>query len=457
MGHDEHFLSRLDRVKPAHVEFALGLYRDHELVHHVLERAPLPESAERVAISMEHPRKGPFVVVARTGRFVTVLKEGMSTGDLPIVTREQFDPIAGRFKSARAKLKRAGEVVGTESELHRLFGRIVQSGHEMCREDFESLALLQPMLGPTCLSLFVSMGAQVDEQRTRMLLLASRSPRAIADADLRSYWRRIFGMGHLLLLSLAGDEELRTHLPKIVDEAETTMTHLAVDQRVAGLAMRGAWAAALVGAGLYPSYRKNLTEESNELFFDALFGITAIGLRNPARRGEARGILASASQAKDLPPDRKPLLEVATAVLEGTGITPMEDVIELGRARCMTAGERAPLGSPYHFARPEDVPEEWARTAAVDGVEDPCDPGHAAALLRMLPTVVALAPGDFYFPRAYARPFDHRWSRETVLEILRRFPVEKGETVVKGEKVGRNEPCPCGSGKKYKRCHGAAA
>ena len=21
-------------------------------------------------------------------------------------------------------------------------------------------------------------------------------------------------------------------------------------------------------------------------------------------------------------------------------------------------------------------------------------------------------------------------------------------------KVGRNEPCPCGSGKKYKRCHG---
>jgi preprotein translocase subunit SecA len=22
-------------------------------------------------------------------------------------------------------------------------------------------------------------------------------------------------------------------------------------------------------------------------------------------------------------------------------------------------------------------------------------------------------------------------------------------------KVGRNDPCPCGSGKKYKKCHGA--
>ena len=29
------------------------------------------------------------------------------------------------------------------------------------------------------------------------------------------------------------------------------------------------------------------------------------------------------------------------------------------------------------------------------------------------------------------------------------------ETVVRNEaKVGRNEPCPCGSGKKFKQCHG---
>jgi preprotein translocase subunit SecA len=32
---------------------------------------------------------------------------------------------------------------------------------------------------------------------------------------------------------------------------------------------------------------------------------------------------------------------------------------------------------------------------------------------------------------------------------------EKPETVVRGApKVGRNDPCPCGSGKKYKQCHG---
>ena len=32
------------------------------------------------------------------------------------------------------------------------------------------------------------------------------------------------------------------------------------------------------------------------------------------------------------------------------------------------------------------------------------------------------------------------------------------KTVVRtSEKVGRNQPCPCGSGKKYKKCHGTAA
>jgi preprotein translocase subunit SecA len=34
----------------------------------------------------------------------------------------------------------------------------------------------------------------------------------------------------------------------------------------------------------------------------------------------------------------------------------------------------------------------------------------------------------------------------------------KPQTVVRqGDKVGRNDPCPCGSGKKYKKCHGAAS
>ena len=31
----------------------------------------------------------------------------------------------------------------------------------------------------------------------------------------------------------------------------------------------------------------------------------------------------------------------------------------------------------------------------------------------------------------------------------------KQRTVAENEKIGRNDPCWCGSGKKFKKCHGA--
>ena len=34
---------------------------------------------------------------------------------------------------------------------------------------------------------------------------------------------------------------------------------------------------------------------------------------------------------------------------------------------------------------------------------------------------------------------------------------KKSGTIVKGAKIGRNDPCPCGSGKKYKKCCGKNA
>ena len=36
-------------------------------------------------------------------------------------------------------------------------------------------------------------------------------------------------------------------------------------------------------------------------------------------------------------------------------------------------------------------------------------------------------------------------------------PAEAPKPVRAGAKVGRNDPCPCGSGKKYKKCHGQTA
>jgi preprotein translocase subunit SecA len=48
---------------------------------------------------------------------------------------------------------------------------------------------------------------------------------------------------------------------------------------------------------------------------------------------------------------------------------------------------------------------------------------------------------------AAARPQPARTGGDDVVKTVRH----------EGPKVGRNDPCPCGSGKKYKKCHGAAA
>jgi preprotein translocase subunit SecA len=41
---------------------------------------------------------------------------------------------------------------------------------------------------------------------------------------------------------------------------------------------------------------------------------------------------------------------------------------------------------------------------------------------------------------------------DKIKEIVKKY--KSSRTVVKEKKIGRNEPCPCGSGKKYKHCCG---
>ena len=44
---------------------------------------------------------------------------------------------------------------------------------------------------------------------------------------------------------------------------------------------------------------------------------------------------------------------------------------------------------------------------------------------------------------------------EKMTQIAKEY--KRSKTIVKGKKIGRNEPCPCGSGNKYKHCCGKTA
>ena len=58
---------------------------------------------------------------------------------------------------------------------------------------------------------------------------------------------------------------------------------------------------------------------------------------------------------------------------------------------------------------------------------------------------------------AMIREYQRRKRREQAeMQLVGGGVMEKPQQVVRREKIGRNDPCPCGSGKKYKKCHGAA-
>ena len=94
--------------------------------------------------------------------------------------------------------------------------------------------------------------------------------------------------------------------------------------------------------------------------------------------------------------------------------------------------------------------------------------GQVIAVLARIPSLPPPTPDD----QAEGEQDEEEWEddeewenddeedwEETPLE--RDFPAtprwQRPGPRVEFDKVGRNDPCPCGSGKKYKHCHGRAA
>jgi preprotein translocase subunit SecA len=89
-----------------------------------------------------------------------------------------------------------------------------------------------------------------------------------------------------------------------------------------------------------------------------------------------------------------------------------------------------------------DEPEEPMRR------DMPSEPVDGAAVRRPHVTAKGLEPGSQPAALSYTAPSDNATGEAEV----------KSDTVVNDgeyDNVGRNQLCPCGSGKKYKRCHGA--
>lgn len=202
MGHAIHFLQRLDRVDDRQVERALLMYRQSALVTEVLRRLPLPEGAERVAVSLEHDRAGPFVIVTRGGAFVTCLGAGMHVGDTPIVTRAAFEREARCVAYFDAELRRIEqfEREHPEGEVERLWRRFDHAGLQFCREDAERVQRILPLIVVPMLERVAHESARLGEltRTVRALRRKKNVPRAQFAELTASYERVIWSCANRL-------------------------------------------------------------------------------------------------------------------------------------------------------------------------------------------------------------------------------------------------------------------
>lgn len=462
--HAHHFLERLDRVTREQTEFALELYRDDAAVRFVLERAHLPPTAERVALSIDDAVEGPFVIVTRMGHFVTCLGRGMRA-NLPTVPRGQLDALLAKVADQRARREFAQRELRPGEEEGDLFERILTRGSRFAREDFRAVSAMEAMYGMEPYRSMLEIAVETLEMGNAMTTGAHRVTRMRTDTakGLERQNRFTWAVGHLMLLSGAGERESRD---EIVDlNLKSTPTFSCSAQGAITFVLRAAWAAARFGKATIPSYKRALEGSPSYLAaMDAAICLGAIGLRNSGSLGQVRKILehhaAKADPTNETPGGLRDRIAKAALDMVDTAPQQEETILKIGRDFAKSMSERfLPEGHPLRFATPEAVPDDLARTAVLAFEHNIYDADGSRLLLAAMPTAARAQAEDFYFPRDIVRGWLGEWSPEETLGRLQTVNalLPKHEPHRATKTPGRNDPCSCGSGKKWKKCHGAAA
>lgn len=477
VGHAAHFLRRLDRVSDAHVELALALYRDEALLKEVLSRAELPELAERLAISLADPVDGPFVIVTREGRFVTCLGAGMRVGEMPVITRERLDTAAGRVQRMRDELDRVRQLSesGAEGKASLAFTRMQQQGPRFAREDAETLLRMQPLIEVDCIDKLLVLHQATLEATPSVAHYRFDAPRRLKSAQqerLLAFGDAVWSLSHLLVLVSSS----RTHaaLRRIDDErgpddptvfywlAKTTFewgTGLHFSRSLWFLAQGGK--RALSAAKGHPS----CITLSERLFRE--LGLCVLALRSDKLRAEASKAIVTRAREEKAEWDRAAARVTATfaTLLRRVVSHPAEfEAHYLALSRIYAAAMMNDVDEPTE-AQVAAVPDDVARLARMTLPVSIHDSNHLEAYAHAaqgLTAIVHCAPEELFLPTAWAqRLLPPRGVEEVAIwlphYLKARLYTPRRKTHKAEPKAGRNDPCPCGSGQKYKRCCGASA
>jgi hypothetical protein len=459
MAHDQHFLERLDRVRRDHVELALGLYRDHELVRAILSDGRVPADAERVALALEDGGAGPHLVVARNGAFVTCLGEGMSTGDLPIVTRAHLDGLAVRFDRFREGLALARKRGLDQS---KLLERIEGAGSAVSREDFVSASAMIGPAVPLLTGIYISWATALEEMYP--LLHASRLGNAAGRRRAeQGIARGAWAMAHsaMILVNSATRGWVREWANTPAHENLSPWTFLTMTSAFP-FVIRAAWLAGKLGKPMIHSYKTRFAKAINSIDQrEAGWGLASMGLRHASLRSEAFHALettpvfvepreAWVAQGFKLFADVVRVLEAKEDILRAEGN-------QLGRDFVLVRTSEISRSSRYRFTTREEVPDDLVLPGLFDGWHD-ANNGERGGDLMLLGVVAAARARaeDFYFPASVLHAIGHSdlvAEGESMVQMRRKLQ-GVSNTIRHGDRPGRNDACSCGSGKKFKKCHG---
>jgi hypothetical protein len=221
-------------------------------------------------------------------------------------------------------------------------------------------------------------------------------------------------------------------------------------------AMRGFWAVGRIGKAAVPFLKKQYTDARTPLHVvHGGFGLATIALRHRKLRAEVERTLRSSERRHfdnaDYECIARTIREQALAALAEPEKS-VQVFTEIGRgAAGRLLGHPAPEAADdeYAISISDDVAKALAANLLLDF-------GSGSVMALALPWLAHAEPEDFYLPEAALAQFDiPGWHYEFAFEVLQACGGHYGSNRParrSGDKISRNDPCPCGSGRKFKRC-----
>ena len=463
---DAHALLRAgdeDRVSVVEAERARRLICDSALASAIA--AEVPGDAERVALAVGEGLLPPHLIVGRAERLYKATLLGRDMAPRPGTPIVPFDRVRMHIERADLHAERnatARELWRDRPSVRHLLERCDGAGARLSREDFEDLAALAPILEGKYLDKASEAFGKVLRAAPHILRL-KRFPSSI-EHKLLAFWNRFHAVGnYTLLAAVRGKESFalldKIHVdPKLKAVGFDPLRHLFFQPLMLGqsyVALRVFAALARAGEAAVPMIKRQMAEAPSMMhWLLGAYALIAVGRRKRSIRAElckAVGPARLPLAFRDSPTaiDAAKLLQV---MMDGSWAEREEDADAAMRnlAECYARDVRDEHAAKVVIGDELSVARLAATPANFRSLQQ--DVGQLSTMVLICSEVPA---EELYFPSsALASATVPAFSPELTQEYAQIVP-PPAEPVRAANKPGRNELCACGSGKKYKHCHGA--